>query len=202
MDPFLGRRSNTGVPDSLQVMSPTAPSGEIQGPNANHGEGVEGHQDLVPAMSAGPMGPNDQQNQGLANGVSTPGRVGIGQSHGRSQGLAASSQDQIPTQDTGLDLAPTAMGGDHAPQAPQPFATASSQTYGATDQAIRPLQVGVTTTTVVQQAQAGLRQGFQSLGEIVRRTIGSVSFRLIHFWSRHLCPQWSPHQVRLMQPQG
>ena len=59
MDPFL-RRRNTGAPDNLQVMSPTAPSGEIQGPNATDGEGVEGHQDLVPAMSAGPMGSNDQ----------------------------------------------------------------------------------------------------------------------------------------------
>ena len=56
MDPFLRRRTNTGVPENLQVMSPTAPSGEIQGPNANDGDGVEGHQDLVPAMSAGPMG--------------------------------------------------------------------------------------------------------------------------------------------------
>ena len=91
------RRSSSNTPGDLidlQVMSPTAPSGEIQGPNAHDGEGVEGHQDSVPAMSAGPMGPNDQQNQGLANGVSPPGRVGIGQSHGRNQGLAASSQDQ------------------------------------------------------------------------------------------------------------
>ena len=71
-------------------------------------------------------------------------------------------------------MVPTGIGGDHAPQAPQPFATALSQTYGATDQAIRPLQVGVTTTTVVQQAQAGLRQGFQWLGEIVHRTMGNV----------------------------
>ena len=174
MDPFLRRRTNTGVPENLQVMSPTAPSGEIQGPNANDGEGVEGHQDLVPAMSAGPMGPNDQQNQGLANGVSPPERVGTGQSYGRSQALAASSQDQVPIQGAGLDLVPTGIGEHHAPQAPQPFATALSQTYGATDQAIRPLQVGVTTTTVVQQAQAGLRQGFQWLGEIVHRTMGNV----------------------------
>ena len=173
MDPYL-RRRNTGAPDNLQVMSPTAPSGEIQGPQANDGEGVEGHQDLVPAMSAGPMGPNDQQNQGLANGVSPPERVGTGQSYGRSQALAASSQDQVPIQGAGLDLVPTGIGEHHAPQAPQPFATALSQSYGATDQAIGPLQVGVTTTTVVQQAQAGLRQGFQWLGEIVHRTMGNV----------------------------
>ena len=173
MDPFL-RRRNTGAPDNLQVMSPTAPSGENPGPQANDGEGVEGHQDLIPAMSAGPMKPSEQPNPGLANGVPPPERVGIGQSHGRSQGLAASSQDQIPTQGTELDLVPTGIGGDHAPQAPQPFATALSQTYGATDQAIRPLQVGVTTTTVEQQAQAGLRQGFQWLGEIVHRTMGNV----------------------------
>ena len=175
MDPFLRRRTNTGVPDNLQVMSPTAPSGEIQGPNATDGEGVEGHQDLVPAMSAGPMGSNDQQNQGLANGVSPPERVvGTGQSYGRIQALAASSQDQVPIQGAGLDLVPTGIGEHHAPQTPQPFATALSQTYGATDQAVRPLQVGVTTTTVVQQAQAGLRQGFQWLGEIVHRTMGNV----------------------------
>ena len=159
----LLRRRSAGVPDNLQVMSPTALSGEIQGPNANDGEGVEGHQDLVPAMSAGPMGTNDQQTQGLANGVSPSGRVGIGPSHGRSQGLAASNQDQIPTQGTGLDLVPTGIGGDHAPQALQTSATALSQTHGATDQAIRPLQVGVTTTTVVQQAQVGLRQGLKSM---------------------------------------
>ena len=175
MDPFL-RRRNTGPDRStdLQVMSPTAPSGENPGPQANDGEGVEGHQDLVPAMSAGPMGPNDQQNQGLANGVSPPERVGSGQSYGRSQALAASSQDQVPIQGAGLDLVPTGIGEHHAPQTPQPFATALSQTYGATDQAVRPLQVGVTTTTVVQQAQAGLRQGFQWLGEIVHRTMGNV----------------------------
>ena len=171
---FLRRRSNTGIPEHLQVMSPTAPSGEIQGPNATDGEGVEGHQDLVPAMSAGPMGSNDQQNQGLANGVSPPERVGTGQSYGRSQALAASSQDQVPIQGAGLDLVPTGIGEHHASQAPQPFATALSQSYGATDQAIGPLQVGVTTTTVVQQAQAGLRQGFQWLGEIVHRTMGNV----------------------------
>ena len=133
---FLRRRTavNPGNLIDLQVMSPTAPSGENPGPQANDGEGVEGHQDLIPAMSAGPMGPSEQQNQGLANGVSPPERAGIGQNHGRSQGLAASSQDQIPTQGTELDLVPTGIGGDHAPQAPQPFATALSQTYGATDQ--------------------------------------------------------------------
>ena len=103
---FLRRRTavNPGNLIDLQVMSPTAPSGEIQGPNANDGEGVEGHQDLVPAMSAGPMGLNDQQNQGLANGVSPPERVGTGQSYGRSQALAASSQDQVPIQGAGLDF--------------------------------------------------------------------------------------------------
>ena len=97
MDPFLRRRNSTGPerPTDLQVMSPTAPSGEIQGPQANDAEGVEGHQDLVPAMSAGPMGPTGEQDLVLANGVPPPGRVGIGQSHGPSQGLAASSQDQI-----------------------------------------------------------------------------------------------------------
>ena len=117
---FLRRRSNTGIPEHLQVMSPTAPSGENPGPQANDGEGVEGHQDLVPAMSAGPMGPNDQQNQGLANGVSPPERVGTGQSYGRSQALAASSQDQVPIQGAGLDLVPTGVGEHHAQQAPQP----------------------------------------------------------------------------------
>ena len=174
MDPFMRRRSTGDHPEVLQVMRPTAPSGEIQGPNATDGEGVEGHQDLVPAMSAGPMGSNDQQNQGLANGVSPPERVGTGQSYGRIQALAASSQDQVPIQGAGLDLVSTGIGEHHAPQTPQPFATALSQTYGATDQAIGPLQVGVTTTTVVQQAQAGLRQGFQWLGEIVHRTMGNV----------------------------
>ena len=175
---MLRRRGSVNAPGDLtdlQVMSPTAPSGEIQGPNATDGEGVEGHQDLVPAMSAGPMGSNDQQTQGLANGVSPPERVvGTGQSYGRIQALAASSQDQVPIQGAGLDLVPTGIGEHHAPQTPQPFATALSQTYGATDQAVRPLQVGVTTTTVVQQAQAGLRQGFQWLGEIVHRTMGNV----------------------------
>ena len=174
---MLRRRGSVNAPGDLtdlQVMSPTAPSGEIQGPNATDGEGAEGHQDLVPAMSAGPMGSNDQQNQGLANGVSPPERVGTGQSYGRIQALAASSQDQVPIQGAGLDLVPTGVGEHHAQQAPQPFATALSQTYGATDQAIGPLQVGVTTTTVVQQAQAGLRQGFQWLGEIVHRTMGNV----------------------------
>ena len=113
------RRSSSNTPGDLidlQVMSPTAPSGEIQGPNAHDGEGVEGHQDLVPAMSAGPMGPNDQQNRGLANGVSPPGRVGIVQSHGRNQGLAASSLDQVPIQGAGLDLVPTGIGEHHAPK--------------------------------------------------------------------------------------
>ena len=110
MDPFLRRRNHTGTPDNLQVMSPTAPSGENPRPQANDGEGVEGHQDLIPAMSAGPMGPNDQQNQGLANGVSPPERVGTGQSYGRSQALAASSQDQVPIQGAGLDLVPTGIG--------------------------------------------------------------------------------------------
>ena len=86
MDDFLRARRSTGVPNILQVMSPTAPSGENPGPQANDGEGVEGHQDLIQAMSAGPMGPSEQQKPGLANGVPQPERVGIGQSHGRSQG--------------------------------------------------------------------------------------------------------------------
>ena len=173
MDPFLRRRSTApGEPSVLQVMSPTAPSGEIQGPNANDGEGVEGHQDLIPAMSAGPMGPTTSRIKVWQMVSRHP--KGTGQSYGRSQALAASSQDQVPIQGAGLDLVPTGIGGDHAPQAPKPFATALSQTYGATDQAIRPLQVGVTTTTVVQQAQAGLRQGFQWFGEIVHRTMGNV----------------------------
>ena len=94
-------------------------------------------------------------------------------------GLNSNKKDSV-TASTTTNLQPdvtlleTGIGGDHAPHAPQPFATALSQTYGATDQAIRPLQVGVTTTTVVQQAQAGLRQGFQWLGEIVHRTMGNV----------------------------
>ena len=141
MDVFLRARRNTGVPENLQVMSPTAPSGEIQGPQANDGEGVEGHQDLIPAMSAGPMRPNDQQNQGLANGVSPPERVGTGQSYGRSQALAASSQDQVPIQGAGLDLVPTGVGEHHAQQAPQPFATALSQTLRPPRLCNKPKQV-------------------------------------------------------------
>ena len=82
------------------------------------------------------------------------------------------------------------IGGDHAPRAPQPFATALSQSYGATNQATRPMQVGVTTTImVVQQAQAGLRQGFQWLGEIVHRTMGNVrpgEFQIDALWRRRV----------------
>ena len=113
---------------------------------------------------------NEQQNTGLANGVPPPEGVGTSQSHGRHQELAASSQDQAPAQDTGLDLVPTT---------PQPFATAMSQSYGATNQATRPMQVGVTTAaTVAQQAQAGLRQGFQWLGKTCKlssRTMGNLT---------------------------
>ena len=92
MDPFLRQRRNPGDLTDLQVMSPTAPSGEIPGRQANDGEGVEGHQDLIPAMSAGPMGPSQQQNPDLANGVPPAERVGTGQSPGRNQELAASSR--------------------------------------------------------------------------------------------------------------
>ena len=109
MDPFLRQRRNPGDLTDLQVMSPTAPSGEIPGRQANDGEGVEGHQNLIPAMSAGPMGLSQQQNPDLANGVPPAERVGTGHSPGRNQELAASSQDQVPTQCTGLDLVPTGI---------------------------------------------------------------------------------------------
>ena len=48
-DGFLRARRNIGIPENLQVMSPSAPSGEIPGLQANDGEAVEGHQDFIPA---------------------------------------------------------------------------------------------------------------------------------------------------------
>ena len=86
-----------------------------------------------------------------------------------NQGLAPSGLAQAPFQGAGLDLVPTRVGGESSPGRTHP--TALSQ-YGSTEPC-RPVQMEVSTsTTVVEQAQAGLRQGFRWLGEIVHRTIG------------------------------
>ena len=88
-----------------------------------------------------------------------------------NQGLAPSGLAQAPPQGAGLDLVPTRVGGESSPNRTHPFTTALSQ-YGSTEP-FRPVQMEVSTsTTIVEQAQAGLRQGFRWLGEIVHRTIG------------------------------
>ena len=68
----------------------------------------------------------------------------------------------------GLDLVPTRVGGESSPAGP--FTTALSQ-YGSTEP-FRPVQKEVSTST-----QAGLRQGFRWLGEIVHR-VGSIKLSI------------------------
>ena len=79
---------------------------------------------------------------------------------------------QAPPQRAGLDLVPTRVGGESSLNRIHPFTTGLSQ-YGSTEP-FRPVQMEVSTsTTVVEQAQAGLRQGFRWLGW------GQASFKLI-----------------------
>ena len=148
-----------GLPGALQVMSPNGPNA-LTAPGSQEvgGEHVEGHQDLIPALQA----------SGTVNGISPPGRAGLVlQASEGNQGLAPSGLAQA----AGLDLVPTQVGGESSPGRTHPFTTALSQ-YGSTEP-FRPVQMEVSTsTTVVEQAQAGLRQGFRWLGEIVHRTIG------------------------------
>ena len=166
MDSLLReRRSNVpgGPLTALQVMSPNGPSTlTAPGPQEVGGEHVEGRQDLIPALQA----------SGTVNGISPPGREGLVlQASEGNQGLAPSGLAQAPPKGAGLDLVPTRVGGESSPNRTHPFTTALSQ-YGSTEP-FRPVQMEVSTsTTVVEQAQAGLRQGFRWLGEIVHRTIG------------------------------
>ena len=105
------------------------------------------------------------------NGISPPRREGlVSQASEGNEGLAPSGLAQAP-QGAGLDLVPTRVGGESSPNRSHPFTTALSQ-YGSTE-LFRPVQTEVSpSTTVVEQAQDGLRQGFRWLGEIVHRTIG------------------------------
>ena len=144
-------------------MSSNGPSAlTAPGPQEVGGEHVEGHQDLIPALQA----------SGTVNGISPVGREGLVlQASEGNQGLAPSGLAQAPPQKAGLDLVPTRVGGESSPGKTHPFTTALSQ-YGSTEP-FRPVQMEVSTsTTVVEQAQAGLRQGFRWLGEIVHWTIG------------------------------
>ena len=106
------------------------------------------------------------------NGISPPGREGLVlQAPEGNQGLAPSGLAQAPPQGAGLDLVPTRVGGELSPGRTHPFTTALSQHWST--EPFRPVQMEVSTsTTVVEQAKAGLRQGWRWLGEIVHRTIG------------------------------
>ena len=174
----------------LQVMSPDGPSAPTApGPQEVGGEHVEGHQDLIPALQA----------SGTVNGISPPGREGLVlQASEGNQGLAPSGLAQAPPQ--GAGLVPTRVGGESSPGRTHPFTTALSQ-YGSTEP-FKPVQMEVSTsTTVVEQAQAGLRQGFRFrwLGEIVHRTtgVGLGSIKLIPCRFHHRCHQGRLHQVML-----
>ena len=150
-------------------MSPNGPSAlTAPGPQEVGGEYVEGHQDLIPALQA----------SGTVNGISPPGRAGLVlQASEGNQGLAPSGLAQAPLQGAGLDLVPTRVGGESSPGRTHPFSTALSE-YGSTEP-FRPVQMEVSTsTTVVEQAQAGLRQGFRWLGEMVHRTVGAGEYQI------------------------
>ena len=166
MDPLLRRRTaltpGESDPTALQVMSPNE---RVGAPLPDATADVDGHHDLVPAMSAG-----------MVNGTPPPGGVGSAQEPEDNQRLVASGQrHEDLLQSVRSNLAPPGTGGLQMTSPQSQFNTALSQSYGATEAGQPPVQMQMevsTSTTVVQQAQAGLRQGFRWLGEIVHRTMG------------------------------